>query len=469
MRLHLIFALLLGACAVAPSADDGGGTGANTDGPTDPTAAPLCTGTFTLTLPDDTQVVLDACQDVAAAATFAFNDETVPTVRSFSAAWYTLDDGTDCSVQVTQGGICGAGFYDTIAPGGGVSVHTYGCQGLTGEPPGVYDVANGYVEISTISAGDTPGLSEGEDVSTVVRGRVDGTLVNGWQLRGEFGFSLDLPGVAARPAACLSVLSDEDGDGYDAATYGGSDCDDGDPDVHPNGTDVAGDGVDQDCDGQDATLPASADFQPVGFYLEWWSGWFGGTTPEAFSYAGDTIFPYVAITLGDQDFFDGNGGETCDWIGLMDPIGPHDLGRPDLWEGWEVQLIEWDTTCEGMDPALWGGTTPREAIEGRRWAIGYAPLSSELESRLASSLGSSWGVYDGYVFGAWVAVEDRDDGSLVGFESNYGLTYATTPSGEIAVDANGNLTLRPPMGGLPEGAVSASPYYAAATEGAFYD
>jgi len=54
-------------------------------------------------------------------------------------------------------------------------------------------------------------------------------------------------------------LLDFDGDGF-ARALGGGDCDDADPDVHPGAPDLPGDGVDADCDGQDATqaLPPPA-------------------------------------------------------------------------------------------------------------------------------------------------------------------------------------------------------------------
>ena len=54
-------------------------------------------------------------------------------------------------------------------------------------------------------------------------------------------------------------LLDLDGDGY-ARALGGGDCDDADPEVHPGAADLPGDGVDADCDGQDATqaLPPPA-------------------------------------------------------------------------------------------------------------------------------------------------------------------------------------------------------------------
>ena len=57
----------------------------------------------------------------------------------------------------------------------------------------------------------------------------------------------------SRPARAL----DFDGDGY-ARALGGGDCDDRDPHVHPGALDVPGDGIDADCDGEDATRRAAA-------------------------------------------------------------------------------------------------------------------------------------------------------------------------------------------------------------------
>ena len=52
---------------------------------------------------------------------------------------------------------------------------------------------------------------------------------------------------------------DFDGDGF-ARALGGGDCDDSEPTIHPGALDLPGDGIDADCDGEDATdaLPPPA-------------------------------------------------------------------------------------------------------------------------------------------------------------------------------------------------------------------
>jgi hypothetical protein len=48
-------------------------------------------------------------------------------------------------------------------------------------------------------------------------------------------------------------INDGDGDGYDSEASGGTDCNDNDTDINPGMIDIPDDGIDQDCDGQDAT------------------------------------------------------------------------------------------------------------------------------------------------------------------------------------------------------------------------
>jgi arylsulfatase A-like enzyme len=71
-------------------------------------------------------------------------------------------------------------------------------------------------------------------------------------------------GLAGELLALGQRATDFDHDGY-ARFFGGGDCDDGDAERNPGARDWPDDGIDQDCDGKDATAAAlrSPPFQPV--------------------------------------------------------------------------------------------------------------------------------------------------------------------------------------------------------------
>lgn len=56
-----------------------------------------------------------------------------------------------------------------------------------------------------------------------------------------------MSGQPQQPQSC----EDEDGDGFEAATCGGNDCNDADSSVYPGAEEICGDGVDQNCDNED--------------------------------------------------------------------------------------------------------------------------------------------------------------------------------------------------------------------------
>ena len=63
----------------------------------------------------------------------------------------------------------------------------------------------------------------------------------------------------SRPTACCPPGEDHDDDGFRGSTYGGPDCDDIDPGIHPAARDIPGDGIDQDCNGCDLSPAGGRD------------------------------------------------------------------------------------------------------------------------------------------------------------------------------------------------------------------
>jgi hypothetical protein len=66
------------------------------------------------------------------------------------------------------------------------------------------------------------------------------------------GGTLDVSTSNSGAAAYGVPLTDADGDGYYDAQFGGDDCDDNNPNVYPGApNEVAGDGIDTNCNGND--------------------------------------------------------------------------------------------------------------------------------------------------------------------------------------------------------------------------
>jgi MYXO-CTERM domain-containing protein len=102
----------------------------------------------------------------------------------------------------------------------------------------------------------------------------------------------DLDGTARPDAGADELNPDVDDDGHADEALGGTDCDDADATIHPDATDVCGDGVDQDCADGDAVCDS------------------GGSVDSGEE--GDSADSGDSTTAGDSDSPPGDSGDESD-------------------------------------------------------------------------------------------------------------------------------------------------------------
>lgn len=174
-------------------------------------------------------------------------------------------------------------------------------------------------------------------------------------LRLGFGFLAS----AVVALALTGCAPDADGDGFTAA----SDCDDGDPTVHPGATELC-DGVDRNCDGQgdlgaaDAVLVYS-DGDGDGFGDPATAAWDCGPGPGLVDQSGDCddadpgVFPGAVTLFADRDG-DGFGNDAEPVEACGEPIGTTSVGgdcddtQDDVFPGAVETCNERDDNCDSV-------------------------------------------------------------------------------------------------------------------------
>jgi len=136
----------------------------------------------------------------------------------------------------------------SVIDGLGVVVEILDPTGATCIPSTVFEVSGESVGIDSVEV-----LVAGSGISGDVPAG-DGTWVADAEVRGSGLFALVARGkdangvIVAYDSVLITVGEDLDEDGWFAC----SDCDDTDPELSPGAEDICEDGIDQDCDGQDA-------------------------------------------------------------------------------------------------------------------------------------------------------------------------------------------------------------------------
>ena len=223
-----------------------------------------CVADLTVAMPDGTSTTLDFCVRSSMDATFEFDPDAPPEIRSPTLEFHAVtDEAFDCWVRITEPAACGEGYYRMDGSSGDVTFDIHDCTGVGDGYEAIYTSSTGYLRMDTFHAGDEAGNFSGDPLETTMAGYVSVTSAEGVTVTGDFLLRQEVTATDAEDAACVVSDGDEDDDGDHAIVFGGTDCDDSDSSVE--GLDADADGsstCEGDCDDSDSSvesLDADAD------------------------------------------------------------------------------------------------------------------------------------------------------------------------------------------------------------------
>ncbi len=202
-----------------------------------------CEADFTLGFPTADDATLDGCSEVTLDATFEFDPDDPPEMRGYTVTFDAATEaGFECAVTIEQIGVCGGGYYGvgaddtTGAQPVVVRVDTSDCTGVEDDWEGEFTAVEGWVRLAEVDGGSVAGDFTGEPLATTLVGEVVVELPQGLTLSGFFRLTEPVVATDAEESACYGSSGDEDGDGYKDERFGGTDCDDSDPNLNTGDT-----------------------------------------------------------------------------------------------------------------------------------------------------------------------------------------------------------------------------------------
>jgi len=166
--------------------------------------AQTCESSVELEFPDGTWASFDGCNDVLADATFEFDPDDPPEIRSFRLQLTGQDDpGFDCWLIMTASGICGPGYYD-VGAGKSTSVQyaIHDCPYVSDGFEDAYVASEGVLLLDAVNAGSEPGNFTDTPLLTHIKGAIETTSASDVKANVSFDLQVRIRGEDAEEIEC---------------------------------------------------------------------------------------------------------------------------------------------------------------------------------------------------------------------------------------------------------------------------
>jgi hypothetical protein len=193
IRFVTAVVLLTNACSTK-----GSDTGKNNEGQ-------HCDATVTLNFPDGSQAEYGGCHEVLIDATYEFDPDDPPEIRSFKLQLTEAHSpGFECWLVMTSKGICGPGVYGVGgANSTSIEFATYDCEFVPDEYEGQYIANDGTLLLDAVYGGDESGDFTNTRLLTEIVGSVEATTNNDIEVVIQFDVAAYIRGDDSEETECL--------------------------------------------------------------------------------------------------------------------------------------------------------------------------------------------------------------------------------------------------------------------------
>jgi len=176
-------------------------------GTKEPPEDQACSINARFTFPDGSVAGYSECDEVLIDATYEFDPDTPPEIRSFNVQFTGTDEsGFECWIKMTAYGLCGSGRY-SVGPELSTRVEfaTYDCAGVGDDYEGEFVATTGTHTLYRAHAGNETGSFEDEPLHTILRGDIRAETESGIQVDIEsYTIAAYIRGTDAEETTCLN-------------------------------------------------------------------------------------------------------------------------------------------------------------------------------------------------------------------------------------------------------------------------